>query len=66
MPEMTVRHPFSKLYTGHKFGPQPWQFSILSLMMGAYEVSLLVNDPRKDSPACIEPSDWPPSQASLI
>lgn len=35
-------------------------------MMETYEVSLLVNDPRKDSPACIEPSDWPPSQASLI
>jgi hypothetical protein len=23
MPEMTVRRPFSKLYPGHKFGPQP-------------------------------------------
>ena len=34
--------------------------------MEAYEVSLLVNDPRNDSPACIEPSSWPPSQARLI
>lgn len=35
-------------------------------LMEAYEVSLLVNDPRHDSPACIEPSGWPPSQARLI
>jgi putative SOS response-associated peptidase YedK len=24
--------------------------------MGAYDVSMLVNDPRNDSPACIEPA----------
>jgi len=37
-----------------------------SELMEAYEVSPLVNDPRNDSPACIEPSGWPPSQARLI
>ena len=37
-----------------------------SQLMEAYEVSLLVNDPRNDSPARIEPSGWPPSQARLI
>ena len=37
-----------------------------SELMEAYEVSPLVNDPRNDSPACIEPSGWPPSQARFI
>src|SRR5262245_53244654 len=35
-------------------------------LMEVYEVSVLLNDPRNDSPACIEPSGWPPSQARLI
>jgi putative SOS response-associated peptidase YedK len=34
--------------------------------MEGYDVSTLVNDPRNDSPACIEPSAMPPSQPLLI
>ena len=34
--------------------------------MEGYDVSRLVNDPRNDSRACIEPSGWPPSQGRLI
>jgi putative SOS response-associated peptidase YedK len=34
--------------------------------MESYEVSRLVNDPRNDSPACIEPSGMSPSQPLLI
>ena len=34
--------------------------------MEGYEVSRLVNDPRNDSPACIEPSGMPPPQPRLI
>lgn len=37
-----------------------------SELMEAYEVSMLVNDPRNDSPACIEPSGTPPAQPLLI
>jgi putative SOS response-associated peptidase YedK len=32
----------------------------------AYEISKLVNDPRNDSPACIEPFAMPLAQSSLI
>jgi hypothetical protein len=34
--------------------------------MEFYEVPSLVNDPRNDSPACIEPFAMPPAQSSLI
>ena len=34
--------------------------------MEAYDVSALVNDPRNDSPACIEPSEMPCVQPRLI
>ena len=34
--------------------------------MEGYDVSRLVNDPRNDSAACIEPSGMPPAQPLLI
>ena len=37
-----------------------------SELMEVYEVSRLVNDPRNDSPACIEPSNVPLSQVRLL
>jgi putative SOS response-associated peptidase YedK len=35
-----------------------------SELMEFYEVPRLVNDPRNDSPACIEPFAMPPAQSS--